>query len=88
MVKRPSSNEFFRGVARIEKRNHVPLAGVHRWHSSDICVAAEGVPKLDGMGPVGHAERTTNEHVLRSSLVDHAALLALVIRNCRTGAER
>jgi hypothetical protein len=83
MEKNAGSEEFFQEVARIGKGIHVSLAGAHRWHSSDICFAVEDVPRLDGMGPIGFGERTENEHVLRSSLVDHAALLALVIRRCR-----
>jgi D-alanine-D-alanine ligase len=83
MVTNPGSEEFLQEVTRVGDRIHVPLAAAHRWHSSDICFAAEDVPKLDGLGPIGFGERTENEHVLRSSLVDHAALLALVIRSCR-----
>ncbi|NIN73029.1 MAG: M20/M25/M40 family metallo-hydrolase [Gemmatimonadetes bacterium] len=83
MVKSQGSEEFLQEIARIGQRIHIPLAEAHRWHSSDICFAAEDVPKIDGMGPIGFGERTANEHVLRSSLVDHAALLALVIRSCR-----
>jgi D-alanine-D-alanine ligase len=83
MEQNTAGEKFFEEVAGIGKRIHVPLAGAHRWHSSDICFGAEDVIKLDGVGPIGFGERTENEHVLRSSLVDHAALLALVIRSCR-----
>jgi D-alanine-D-alanine ligase len=64
------------------KRLHLQVSGEHRWHSSDICFVPESVPRVDGLGPVGGNERTDDEYVLRSSLVERAALLALVIRRC------
>lgn len=83
MAQGSGSEEFLQDIVRIGKRINVPIAGAHRWHSSDMCFAVEDVPKVDGMGPIGFAERTENEHVLRNSVIDHAALLALVIRSCR-----
>jgi D-alanine-D-alanine ligase len=83
MVLSAANEEFFEKVAQIGKRMHVALSKAHRWHSSDMCFAPESVPKIDGMGPIGVGERTEGEYVLRSSLVDHAALLALVIHSCR-----
>ncbi len=50
-----------------------------RWSSSDICHVADGVGILDGLGPIGGDCRSANEYILRSSLVDRAALLALII---------
>ncbi len=83
MVGSVANESFFQEVARIGKRLNMTLAPAHRWHSSDICFVPESVPKIDGMGPIGGGERTEREYVLRSSLVDRATLLALVIHHCR-----
>ena len=40
------------------------------------------VPALDGLGPIGSGERTNEEYVLRSSLIDRAVLLANLILSC------
>jgi len=41
--------------------------------------AALGVPTLDGMGAVGDGAHAAHEHVVRRSLVERAALLAVMI---------
>jgi glutamate carboxypeptidase len=38
--------------------------------------AAEGVPTLDGLGPVGGLDHGPDEYILRSSIVPRTALLA------------
>ncbi|UCC71885.1 MAG: M20/M25/M40 family metallo-hydrolase [Gemmatimonadota bacterium] len=83
MENTPENERFFAEVVKIGKRIHTAVSAAHRWHSSDLCFAPPSVPKIDAMGPIGGGERTEGEYVLRSSLVDHAALLALVIRHCR-----
>ena len=46
--------------------------------------AAEGVPVLDGLGPVGGLDHGPDEYILRSSIVPRLALLAdLIIEICR-----
>lgn len=51
----------------------------YRWSSSDICHVPEGIGILDGLGPVGGDCRSPHEYILRNSLIDRAALLALII---------
>jgi glutamate carboxypeptidase len=41
--------------------------------------AAEGVPALDGLGPVGGLDHGPNEYILKSSIVPRTALLARLI---------
>jgi glutamate carboxypeptidase len=41
--------------------------------------AALGVPTLDGLGAVGEAPHSTNEHVVVSALPERAALLAMLL---------
>jgi D-alanine-D-alanine ligase len=79
---------LYEDISKIAKRLHVTVAATHRWHSADICFVPEHVPAIDGMGPVGGRERTQDEYILRSSLVERAALLAMVIHRCAKGDEK
>ncbi len=88
MRRSEASEAFFQDVAAIAQRLNQPIRWVHRWHSSDICFVADSVPAIDGMGPVGGQERTQGEHIVRSSLVDRAALLAMVIHHCAKNQAR
>jgi D-alanine-D-alanine ligase len=83
-----ASEAFFQEVAAIAQRQNQPIRSVHRWHSSDICFVADSIPAIDGMGPVGAQERTQGEHIVRSSLADRAALLAMVIHHCAKNQAR
>lgn len=86
-MERTKANEaFFEDVSEIATRLNMPVGAVHRPSSSDICFAPASTPRIDGMGPLGAGERTHEEYVLRNSLIDRAALLAMVIRFCATGA--
>jgi len=82
MAHSDASEAFFHRVAATAQRLNQSIHAVHRWHSSDICFVAGSVPAIDGMGPVGSQERTQGEHIIRSSLVDRATLLAMVIHHC------
>jgi D-alanine-D-alanine ligase len=82
----PARNAFLAEVADVGRRIHVAVTAKHRWHSADICFVPEQVPAIDGMGPVGGGERTPEEFITRSSLVERAALLAMVMHRCAKGA--
>ncbi|MBN8621115.1 MAG: M20/M25/M40 family metallo-hydrolase, partial [Anaerolineae bacterium] len=41
--------------------------------------AAEGVPVLDGLGPIGGLDHSPDEYILKSSIVPRTALLAHLI---------
>ena len=51
----------------------------YRWASADICFVPESAARIDGIGPIGGAARTDDEHIARHSLVDRATLLALTM---------
>jgi D-alanine-D-alanine ligase len=78
---------FLDAVAGIGKSMHVTVHPTHRWQSADICFVPEAVPAIDGLGPLGGGERTQEEFILRSSLVERAALLAMVMHRCAKGGE-
>ncbi|UCG86168.1 MAG: M20/M25/M40 family metallo-hydrolase, partial [Gemmatimonadota bacterium] len=76
---------FFEEVASVARRLHIGVTSTHRWHSADICFVPDDIPAIDGMGPVGYGERTQEEHITRSSLVERSALLAMVMHRCAKG---
>lgn len=86
MEQSKANDAFFEHVSEIANRLNMPITATHRPSSSDICFAPASVGKIDGMGPLGSGERTHEEYVLRNSLIDRAALLAMVMRFCATGA--
>lgn len=79
-IETPQTQAFYAQVQSIAKRLEVKTAAAHRATSSDICYVPDSVPALEGFGPVGGGTRTPHEHILRDSLIDRAAVLAMVIR--------
>ena len=77
--------EFFEQVQRIARRLEVKVVPIHRETSSDICHVPNRVPALEGFGPLGGANQTPNEYILRDSLIDRAALLAMTARMAGEG---
>lgn len=57
------------------------LRGVSTGGAADSAfAAAEGVPALDGLGPIGGLDHGPDEYILESSIVPRTALLAELIR--------
>jgi D-alanine-D-alanine ligase len=75
-------NKFYDKVHRLAKILEVRVEPIHRDTSSDICHVPEDVPVLGGFGPIGGAPQSPTEYIVRDSLIDRAALLALVIYDC------
>ena len=74
--------KFFEKVKKIAELLEVRIQPIHREVSSDICHIPESIPVLGGFGPIGNDTQSPNEYIVRDSLIDRAALLALVIYNC------
>ena len=56
------------------------LKGTSTGGAADAAFAVdEGVPALDGMGPIGGLDHGPDEYILKSSIVPRAALLARLI---------
>lgn len=56
------------------------LNGAHTGGTADAAFAvAEGVPALDGLGPVGGLDHGPDEYILKSSIVPRIALLSKLI---------
>jgi D-alanine-D-alanine ligase len=77
---RDTTQRFYNHVSGIARRLEVRLSAGHRTTSSDICYVPEEIPALDGLGPLGGYDNLGSEHILRDSLADRAAILAMVIR--------
>ncbi len=79
-----ASLDFFDKVQLLAKELEVRVNKVHREASSDICHVPNTVPVLGGFGPIGGNRRSPHEFIVRDSLIDRSALLALVIHDSRT----
>jgi D-alanine-D-alanine ligase len=79
-----ASLEFLAKVQSLAKGLEVRVNRVHREASSDICHVPPTVPVLGGFGPIGGNRRSPHEFIVRDSLIDRSALLALVIHDSRT----
>jgi D-alanine-D-alanine ligase len=81
----PLNRSFFEKVQQLARFLEVKVESIHRNLSSDICYTPENVPVLEGLGPIGNGSGSPDEYILRDSLIDRSALLAMIINNC--GAE-
>ena len=79
------NKRFLEQVQKISDQIEVRIKAVNRTRSSDICYVSEGIPVLDGFGPVGGGAGTPGEFVVEDSLIDRAALLALIINESIKG---
>ncbi|NIR52380.1 M20/M25/M40 family metallo-hydrolase [candidate division KSB1 bacterium] len=80
VVEGEQSKKFFEHVQKVAKRQEIKVKSVHRLTSSDICYVPEGIPVLEGLGPLGKETHSPSEYILRDSLIDRATILAMVIR--------
>ena len=80
VVENDENQRFFEHVQQVAQRLEVKVSSVHRDVPSDMCYVPDGIPVLDGLGPLGGDSQSPNEYILRDSMIDRAALLAMVIR--------
>ncbi len=88
-IKRPAmersekTEELWSLIKSTANKLDVRLREEHRWSSSDICFIPDDKFKIDGLGPVGFKDENKQEYILRYSLIERAALLAMVIHNIK-----
>lgn len=70
---------FYEKVENLAKVVEVRIKKAENSMASYMANAAEGVPALDGFGPVTGGYGSNNEHVIRDSLIDRGVLLAYLI---------
>jgi D-alanine-D-alanine ligase len=80
----PLNRQFFKKIENLARLLEVKVEPIHRNVSSDICYSPENVPVLGGLGPIGNGSGSPDEYILRDSLIDRSALLALIINSCGT----
>lgn len=85
MVKNEGSDKIFQKVKDIADQIDVRILEEHRWSSSNICFVGADKPKIDGLGPIGDVLNENEEYILRYSLMDRAALLALLLIELQKG---
>ncbi|GJL79847.1 MAG: hypothetical protein NPINA01_28360 [Nitrospinaceae bacterium] len=71
--------KFFEKIKKMAKLLEVRVKKSENSMVSYMANVAEGVPALDGFGPVTGAYGSNNEHVVRDSLIDRGVLLAYLI---------
>jgi hypothetical protein len=76
-----TNGDLFREIEQIGREINVNVTATHAWHASEMGFVPEGVPVLDGLGPLAGGEPPADEHILRHSLLDRAEFLALTIRH-------
>jgi D-alanine-D-alanine ligase len=70
---------FYQIIKKIAQNLDIRVLEEHRWSSSDICFADDDKPMVDGMGPLGSKVKGRDEYILRHSLLERSALLALTL---------
>ena len=78
MEARSANKALFAIVAREAQRLGIPAVEEFRAGASDAnVIAAAGTPVVDGLGPLGGHGHSDREYLIRESLVQRSALLAL-----------
>jgi glutamate carboxypeptidase len=85
-----NNKALFAVVAEEARRLEIPLVEHFRAGVSDANTIAEvGTPVIDGLGPIGEHDHSDREYVVRESVRQRSALLALSLiaawRRCEAG---
>lgn len=79
MIESEANKKLFQRIKDIANKIDIRVFEEHRWSSSNICLVAPNILKIDGLGPNGAATQEEDEYILRHSIVDRSALLALLL---------
>jgi len=79
MSKNEKVNYFLNKIKKIAEKLDINIREEHRWSSADICYVDESKFQIDGLGPAGAKPSHKSEYISRHSLLERAALLALVL---------
>ncbi|MBI9071077.1 MAG: M20/M25/M40 family metallo-hydrolase [Melioribacteraceae bacterium] len=79
MIKTEKVDQLWKKIKNIAERLDIILREEHRWSSADICYVDERIFQIDGLGPAGAKPSNKSEYILRHSLLERAALLAIII---------
>jgi D-alanine-D-alanine ligase len=79
MLKTEAVTGLWEKVNNIARKMDIRIAEEHRWSSGSTCFVSVEIPKIDGLGPVGGITEQKGEFILRHSLRERAALLAMLM---------
>lgn len=79
MVRSEQVAELFGIIKGIAERLDIRLLEEHRWSSADISFVDASKRLIDGMGPAGIKPTHKSEYILRHSMLERAALLAMTL---------
>ncbi len=79
MMRTDKVAELWNRIKKVARDLDINLREEHRWSSADICLIDENKFMIDGMGPVGAKPSTGSEFILRHSILERAALLAITL---------
>ncbi len=71
--------EFWNEIYKIAEQLDIRLRKEHRWSSADIAFVDQNKYLIDGLGPIGIKQYNSSEYILRYSLLERAALLAMIL---------
>ena len=82
------SKKFYMMIKKLADNLEIRIESFNRIFSSDISYVPEGIPVLDGLGPSGGSTRTPHEYIYQDSMIDRAAILAMIIYSCSQGGPK
>ena len=77
MIRTDQVGEIWKNIKQVAESLDINLREEHRWSSADICFISEDKHMIDGLGPVGMKPSSGTEYILRHSILERAALLAI-----------
>jgi D-alanine-D-alanine ligase len=79
MLKTNKVEQLWKKIKGIAERLDINLREEHRWSSADICFVDDKKYVIDGFGPRGAKPSNKSEFILRHSMLERAALLAVLL---------
>jgi len=76
------TQKFFTQIQKIAQTLELNVDSGHFNTSSDIAFAGNTIPAVEGLGPLGDQCGSPDEYIIRDSLIDRAALLAMTLYHC------
>lgn len=71
--------ELYKTIKELAEKLDIRLFEEHRWSSADICFVTDSKHVIDGLGPVGTKPTHKSEYILRHSMLERSALLAMTL---------
>ncbi len=93
-IRRPSMHKsdkvikFWNRIKNLSHRLDINLREEHRWSSADICFVQPDKYNIDGFGAAGAKPHKKSEFILRHSLLERSALLALLLSDLAEETKR